>query len=962
MNNQSISNATNLNNKLLRQIKGQKSHSLILLFALCSLLFVTACSDLYNSGSYEVEGPITGRARENSITISISRATSRTVGTSWMPPGTDLNDLDHTITVIDCNNDKQEVTGVRMGSTPVSFRVPIGPCSVTVKAYLDMVLMAEGSGSKTIVAGQNTIPIEMGAPTIRVVTNMIGNQGRDSLTAAPASGKPGDAINLNYTVDSGQASNQLVFNGVSAGIAPVSLGGSGTRPYTVDINDNINGEIKITGVFTHTNLTPNTIAFAVSTETKTYGDAPFTHALTDSGATSGSGSGTVTYSSSNASIATVNAATGQVTILKASAGTITITATKASDGIYAQAIATYTLGVAPKALTITGVTAANRVYDGTLTIALSGGTLAGVVGSDTVGFTLGNGVVAAAGVGSGKVVTTSINLTGTDAGNYTLTQPAYVTVNITQKSVTITGLSAQNKPYDGSTAAIVSGTAVISGMITGDNVTVNAGTAVFSDANVANGKTVTFSGYSLGGTDAGNYVLSAQPASVTANITLGTGATVNAPTLSSKTDNTIVIIAPTAPANGQSVEYAKNTTNTAPTSGWQSDLTFRGLSANTQYYIFARSAANANYSTGTASSSLSVTTNSAASLSLTPNPLTFPAIQYGYAPPGAENITINNSGGTAASVTGITLSGGGASSFTLGGTLTPTVPASSSATFTVQPKASLAVGTHTETVTVTYGGGTATTTVSITVKNLWTVSYNINGGTGTAPGNQTVAEGGSITLPGGTGFSNTGYLCIFDGWTTVVNGMTITVSSPYTPTGNVTLDAKWIPYALGDTGPGGGTIFYVADGLNGTTFGFTMTDDSSTAYYLEAAPSDIGPPISWAASDDSINTSIGLGDGRKNTANILAFYTSATTTNNAAKACTALGTGWFLPSIEELIILCEYNDRNSNNELGLSVMQYYWSSSQDNITAAIVYDRNGPGFYSDYKTLTTARARAIRAF
>jgi len=48
---------------------------------------------------------------------------------------------------------------------------------------------------------------------------------------------------------------------------------------------------------------------------------------------------------------------------------------------------------------------------------------------------------------------------------------------------------------------------------------VTAGTAAFSDANAGTGKTVTFSGYALSGTAKDNYTLSAQPASVTVNIT-----------------------------------------------------------------------------------------------------------------------------------------------------------------------------------------------------------------------------------------------------------------------------------------------------------------------------------------------------------------------------------------------------------------------------------------------------------
>jgi len=93
------------------------------------------------------------------------------------------------------------------------------------------------------------------------------------------------------------------------------------------------------------------------------------------------------------------------------------------------------------------------------------------------------------------------------------------TLAVNPKPVTITGLSVSNKVYDGTTTATVTGTAVISGKIAGDDVIVVAGTASFASATVGSNKTVTFSGWSLSGVNAGNYILSAQPASVTANIT-----------------------------------------------------------------------------------------------------------------------------------------------------------------------------------------------------------------------------------------------------------------------------------------------------------------------------------------------------------------------------------------------------------------------------------------------------------
>ena len=51
----------------------------------------------------------------------------------------------------------------------------------------------------------------------------------------------------------------------------------------------------------------------------------------------------------------------------------------------------------------------------------------------------------------------------------------------------------------------------------GDNVSITTGTAAFESKNVGTWD-VTFSGYGITGSDAGNYLLSAQPASVLATI------------------------------------------------------------------------------------------------------------------------------------------------------------------------------------------------------------------------------------------------------------------------------------------------------------------------------------------------------------------------------------------------------------------------------------------------------------
>lgn len=71
----------------------------------------------------------------------------------------------------------------------------------------------------------------------------------------------------------------------------------------------------------------------------------------------------------------------------------------------------------------------------------------------------------------------------------------------------------------------------------------------------------------------------------------------------------------------------------------------------------------------------------------------------------------------------------------------------------------------------------------------YTVTYNANGGTGSISA-ATVTPGQSITLSDGTGLTAPGGKT-FSGWATGASAESANVTSPYTPTGNVTLYAVW---------------------------------------------------------------------------------------------------------------------------------------------------------------------------
>lgn len=138
-----------------------------------------------------------------------------------------------------------------------------------------------------------------------------------------------------------------------------------------------------------------------------------------------------------------------------------------ASGNYAAAdSADMTLTIKPATLTVTGVTSTDRAYDGTTAVAVSGGTLSGILNNDDVTLvTIGaTGTMVDPNAGLGKALTiTGYALSGSKAVNYTLTQSNDVTVNIGKATVVAT---AENKAMTvGSTlpALTISYTGIVSG-------------------------------------------------------------------------------------------------------------------------------------------------------------------------------------------------------------------------------------------------------------------------------------------------------------------------------------------------------------------------------------------------------------------------------------------------------------------------------------------------------------------
>lgn len=100
--------------------------------------------------------------------------------------------------------------------------------------------------------------------------------------------------------------------------------------------------------------------------------------------------------------------------------------------------------------------------------------------------------------------------------NHSDTTPVKLTIAIRQKPVTVSGITAKDKVYDGTNSAVLNAQiAVFDGKVDSDELTVTASGA-FVDKNAGNNKTVNITNLTLGGTGKGNYTLDTEHSQKTA--------------------------------------------------------------------------------------------------------------------------------------------------------------------------------------------------------------------------------------------------------------------------------------------------------------------------------------------------------------------------------------------------------------------------------------------------------------
>lgn len=138
------------------------------------------------------------------------------------------------------------------------------------------------------------------------------------------------------------------------------------------------------------------------------------------------------------------------TVLDAGTYALDVTFTPTDATTFASASTTRTVTVVRRDLTVAGLSATNRMYDGTRVVTIAGtpslialpaGNPGGVRSGDEVSVAggTGTGTLDDAAAANGRAVTvTGLSLAGEDAPNYTFTQPTGLTVDITSVPLTIT--------------------------------------------------------------------------------------------------------------------------------------------------------------------------------------------------------------------------------------------------------------------------------------------------------------------------------------------------------------------------------------------------------------------------------------------------------------------------------------------------------------------------------------------
>ena len=470
---------------------------------------------------------------------------------------------------VTANSDSKTYNGVPYsGVNAVTYSVAANPGFSGLLAFGGADQGAVNAGSYPITASGlysvqqgNDISYVAGALTINKATlSLSGTRVYDSTTAFAGSNLTATGVNSEtFTMGGAGAIGNLSTKNVQTGQALASVSGltlgSGNTGAALATNYN-----NLATAGSLVDVTPKPItATGITANSKVYNANAVAILNTGSAAITGgaTAAGDNKFYTADAVTLDTSGATGAFTLGKDVGTNKAVTVSGLALGN--NAAGNYTLtapsgataDITAKAITATGITANNKVYNANAVAILNTGSAAITGGAATDGdnkfytsdaitldvtsatgaFTLGKDV------GTSKAVTVSgLALGNNAAGNYTLAGANGASADITPKAITASGITANSKVYNANDVAILNtGPATLTNgattdvddkFYTADLLTLNAAgaTGVFTSSvfivgkDVGTNKAVTVSGLALGNNAAGNYTLTA-PSGAVADIT-----------------------------------------------------------------------------------------------------------------------------------------------------------------------------------------------------------------------------------------------------------------------------------------------------------------------------------------------------------------------------------------------------------------------------------------------------------
>jgi hypothetical protein len=420
-----------------------------------------------------------------------------------------------------------------------------------------------------------------------------------SMTASNKTYDATVAATPTFTITGGLVGTETVSVSGTASFSDKNAGnGKTVTANTVTLANGANGGLAsnyslAAGETAAANITPASLSVTgVSASNKTY-DATTTATLVGTAAVAALGSDAVTVGGTGSGVfADKNVGTGKAVTVTG----YTLSGTDAGNYSIVQPTG-LTANITPKALTVTNESATSKIYDGTTTATLSGGSLVGVISGDTVNWAEA-GNFASKNVGNAIAVTASDTISGASAGNYTITQPSGLSANITPAPLTVSGLSGTNRTYNGSAADSLSGTATLNGLVNGETLILgNTTNGTLASANAGSEAVSTNLTISNGTGLASNYTLT-QPALVNVTIspvtltyTATPYSTVAGQPITGLSGTVTGFVGNENPANATTGNLAWSTTATSSSQPGQYDIEGSGLSAAN--YVFVEAQGNA---------------------------------------------------------------------------------------------------------------------------------------------------------------------------------------------------------------------------------------------------------------------------------------------------------------------------------------------------------------------------------